>query len=204
MSISKILSNYGGQHVCGTNSAIVDICGYGKDQGNCRLRSNNAWTGAAFQCASVNPAIFDGEAKFQDNSYKKLTADCDTSGVLTGICLSGENNDCLVDKMWQHTVGQCRPVVDNAFRTDGQPSWNNVSYENPAFGVTNVAGTGSVSCNNGYVATAVCNGAADFDDCHKYGDVPSSVAQASYTFMKCGKLRHTQDVLVDSLATNKQ
>lgn len=199
---SGILTSQRKQYACGTNSAVVDVCGYGKNA-DCRLRSDNSSTGSAFQCTSMSPSFFDGNASWQDNRSKTLTTDCGTTGLLTGLCLSGENNDCNIDDIWQHTVGECRPVVKNAFRTDGQPSWDNVTYENPAFGVTNSAGTGAVSCKDGYVGTAVCNGAKNFDDCHNYGEVPASVAEMSYTFMKCGKMRDTEDTMINSLSVNK-
>lgn len=208
MSLNPILRpNYDKQYACGTNNAIVDVCGFGKTSQDCRLNSmgsDMSATGTAFRCASINPGSFDGDASWKDNRSKTLTTDCGTTGLLTGLCLSGENQDCNIDNIAQHTVGMCRPVVDNAFRTDGQPSWDNVIYNDPRFGVKNVAGTGAVSCKAGYSGTAVCNGAGDFDDCHKYGDVPGSVAQSSYTFMKCGRLRDPQETIVTSLATNIQ
>lgn len=189
------------QYTCDANSAIINVCGYGKNQGDCHNRGSSTWVGATFDCTAVNPLVFDGEAMPQDHTVKTLTTDCGTSGLLSGLCLSGEGNDCGIDNIGQDTVGYCHPLTTNAFRSDGQPSWDNVSYESDSYNITNVAGTGAVSCKPGYVATAVCNGAADFDDCHKYGDVPITVTERSYTFMKCGKLRERQDTIVNAMTS---
>ena len=190
---------YKKQYACDANSAIINVCGYGQNQDDCHIRGTSTWIGATFDCTAVNPLVFDADAKPQDHASKTLTTDCGTSGLLSGLCLSGENDDCGVDNIGQHTVEYCHPLTSNAFRSDGQPSWESVTYESDNYNITNVAGTGAVSCKPGYVATAVCNGAGNFDDCHTYDDVPASVAERSYTFMKCGKLREGQDTLVSAM-----
>lgn len=179
---------------CPSENAINGICASGK-YNDCDAPTSTA--AGVVRCTPLGPTVYSNEQIVTPVvPGSSWVGDCGVDSIVHGLCVSGMYNDCANGN--NHTVVSCQKLVSNPWVSGGEPSWQNQFKDTQRFGDY----TGSVaSCASGYVASAICNGGKDADDCN--GDTANptrGITTNDFARVKCGKLRQTEIGLIDSLS----
>ena len=174
---------------CSDGQYITALCGSGGER-DC---GGNA--GAILGCTSYTDLT--AVTSNTETVSQGRIADCGTTGVVSGVCISGENNDCD----GKGTEAVCAGTVDKAFTSNGTPTWNvdvglgtTTTPDGTSISQAGNQGDHSMGCPTGWVVTGVCNAGNN-----PGRDCPSTGA-GEYTHLKCGKLRNSQHMITALLS----
>ena len=169
-------------------------------------------------CASQNATVFAADKSPVASVTKEHLTDCSSSGgVITSICISGEDPECTDG----HTSATCRPLVDNPWSVEPEwihenmgGFWDGTWSDGPVgtFGPSEKSKADQDSnlsmCKPGYVATALCIVGYSHVECLGLPDIaaafkvagPDAWTSEPLTFLKCGKLRQEQGGMISDMA----
>lgn len=215
---TDIQNGTAGRATCQESMAVTQACSSGENY-DCKV-NGGAWNNVTgchrLSYLLTTPTI---ERYSSGSGLDDFITTCPTGDrangdyVVTSLCTSGKNKDCLVDetKMKARTRVSCTKTVPDPW--DVTPRWGkDILNGRPAgTGFTRVSvwrsgpvnddsnkEPGIASCPVGYVATGVCSAGKNAYDCRDKNMLPPETHH--FVRLQCAKPRPRQDAFVTHMA----